>query len=54
MKKFWRTDKEYMIEEMLFDRREMERVGKMLEDMYIKRKKILANKKRTIRNKTQT
>ena len=45
MRKFWRTDKDDMIAEMLFDRGETERVGKMLEDMYSKRKKIIASKK---------
>ena len=46
MRKFWRTDKDDMIGEMLFDRRETERVGKMLKDMYLKRKKIIASKKK--------
>ena len=51
--KFWRTDKNDMITEILFDRGEMESVGIMLEDMYSKRKRIIASKKRTIRNRTQ-
>ena len=53
MIKFWKTDKDEMIGDMLFDRKETEKVGKMLEDMYAKRKRIIANKKRTIRNRTQ-
>ena len=48
MRKFWRTDKDDMIGEMLFDKRETERVGKMLEEMYAKRRKIMANKKKDI------
>ena len=30
------------------------RVGKMLKEMYKKRKRIIANNKRTIRNRTQS
>ena len=52
MRKFWRTDKDEMIGDMLFDRKETEEVGKMLERMYFKRKRIRANNKRTIRNRT--
>ena len=54
MRKFWRTDKDEMIGDMLFDRKETEKVGKMLEDMYVKRKRRIANQKRTIRNRIQT
>ena len=54
MRKFWRTDKDEMIGDMLFDRKETEKVGKMLERMYSKRKRIIANNKRTIRNRTQS
>ena len=39
---------------MLFDRKETERVGKMIEEMYRKRKRIIENNKRTIRNRTQS
>ena len=53
MTKFWRADKNDMLAEMLFDRGETERMGKMLENMYSKRKRIIASKKRTIRNRTQ-
>ena len=42
-----------MIGDMLFDRKETERVGKMLQIMYAKRKRIISNKKRTIRNRAQ-
>merc|ERR1712240_564026 len=45
--KYWKTDKNEMILDMLFDRKETERVGKMLERMYNKRKRIIANNKRT-------
>ena len=54
MIKYWKADKEEMIGDMLFDRKETERVGKMLEEMYKKRKRIIANNKRTIRNRTQS
>ena len=54
MIKYWKADKEEMIGDMLFDRKETERVGKMLESMYAKRKRLIANKKRTIRNRTQS
>ena len=43
-----------MIGDMLFDRKETERVGKMIEEMYRKRKRIIENNKRTIRNRTQS
>ena len=54
MTKYWKADKEEMIGDMLFDRKETERVGKMLEEMYRKKKRIIANNKRTIRNRTQS
>ena len=54
MTKYWKADKEEMIGDMLFDRKETERVGKFLEEMYRKRKRIIANNKRTIRNRTQS
>ena len=54
MIKYWKADKEEMIGDMLFDRKETEKVGKMLERMYAKRKRIIANNKRTIRNRTQS
>ena len=43
-----------MIGDMLLDRKETERVGKMIEEMYRKRKRIIENNKRTIRNRTQS
>ena len=52
MTKYWKADKDEMIGDMLFDRKETEEVGKMLERMYFKRKRIRANNKRTIRNRT--
>ena len=52
MTKYWKADKDEMIGDMLFDRKETEKVGKMLERMYSKRKRIIANNKRTIRNRT--
>ena len=52
MTKYWKADKDEMIGDMLFDRKETEKVGKMLERMYSKRKRIRANNKRTIRNRT--
>ena len=54
MTKYWKADKDEMIGNMLFDRKETEKVGKMLERMYSKRKRIIANNKRTIRNRTQS
>ena len=33
MIKYWKADKEEMIGDMLFDRKETERVGKMIEEM---------------------
>ena len=54
MIKYWKADKNEMIGDMLFDRKETERVGKMLEGMYNKRKRIIANNKRTIRHRTQS
>ena len=52
MTKYWKADKDEMIGDTLFDRKETEEVGKMLERMYFKRKRIRANNKRTIRNRT--
>ena len=52
MTKYWKADKDEMIGDMLFDRKETEEVGKMLERMYFKRKIIRANNKRTIRSRT--
>ena len=52
MTKYWKADKDEIIGDMLFDRKETEKVGKMLERMYSKRKRIIANNKRTIRNRT--
>ena len=54
MTKYWKADKEEMIGDMLLDRKETERVGKMIEEMYRKRKRIIENNKRTIRNRTQS
>ena len=54
MTKYWKADKDEMIGDMLFDRKETEEVGKMLERMYFKRKRIRANNKRTIKNRTQS
>ena len=54
MTKYWKADKEEMIGDMLFDRKETERVGKMIEEMYRKRKRIIGNNKRTIRNRNRT
>merc|ERR1712240_576190 len=45
MIKYWKVDKDEMMGDMLFDRKETERVGKMLEIIYAKRKRIIANKK---------
>ena len=39
---------------MPFDKKETERVGKIIEEMYRKKKRIIGNNKRKIRNKTQS
>ena len=54
MTKYWNADKDEIIGNMLFDRKETEKVGKIQERMYSKRKRIIANNKRTIRNRTQS
>merc|ERR1712240_985564 len=51
MLKYLKADKDEMIGDMLFDRKETEKVGKMLERMYSKRIRIRANNKRRIRNR---
>ena len=40
MTKYWKAYKDEMIGDMLFDRKETEEVGKMLERMYFKRKRM--------------
>ena len=54
MTKYWKADKEEMIGDMIFDRKETERVGKMIEEMYKKRKRIIENNRITIRNRNRT
>ena len=54
MTKYWKADKEEMIGDMLFDRKETERVGKMIEEMYRKRKRVIENNERKTRNRTQS
>ena len=54
MTKYWKADKEEMIGDMIFDRKETERVGKMIEEMYKKRKRIIENNRIAIRNRNRT
>ena len=54
MIKYWKADKEEMIGDMIFNRKETERVGKMIEEMYKKRKRIIENNRITIRNRNRT
>ena len=54
MTKYWKADKDEMIGDMIFDRKETEKVGKMIEEMYKKRKRIIEQNRITIRNRNRT
>ena len=52
MTKYWKADKDEMIGDMLFDRKETEKQERCWRECTPKGKRIRANNKRTIRNRT--